>query len=60
MPRPHGGLGLGLAIVQHIAELHGGTISAESAGIDQGALFTLRLPLAGRAVETVSRTVATT
>ena len=49
MTRPHGGLGLGLAIVRHIAELHGGTISAESPGLDQGAVFTLRLPLAGQA-----------
>jgi signal transduction histidine kinase len=49
MTRQHTGLGLGLAIVQHIAELHGGTISAESAGVDQGAVFTLRLPLAGPA-----------
>ena len=51
MTQPHGGLGLGLAIVRHIAELHGGTISAESAGVDQGAVFTLKLPLAGPAPE---------
>ncbi|BAU10271.1 multi-sensor hybrid histidine kinase [Leptolyngbya sp. NIES-3755] len=38
------GLGLGLAIVKNLVELHGGTITAESAGIDQGATFTVRLP----------------
>jgi PAS domain S-box-containing protein len=39
------GLGLGLAIVRHIVELHNGTIHAESAGKGQGATFTVRLPL---------------
>jgi PAS domain S-box-containing protein len=43
--RTHGGLGLGLAIVRHIAELHGGTVHAESPGPGQGAVFTLKLPL---------------
>jgi PAS domain S-box-containing protein len=43
--RPHGGLGLGLAIVRHIAELHGGTVHAESPGPGQGAVFTLKLPV---------------
>jgi signal transduction histidine kinase len=40
------GLGLGLAIVQHIVELHGGNVRAESAGEGQGASFTVELPLA--------------
>lgn len=40
-----GGLGLGLSIVRHIVELHGGTVSARSAGRNQGATFTARLPL---------------
>jgi signal transduction histidine kinase/CheY-like chemotaxis protein len=44
--RRHGGLGLGLAIVRHLVELHGGEVRAESAGADAGATFTIRLPLA--------------
>jgi PAS domain S-box-containing protein len=43
--RRHGGLGLGLAIVRHIVEMHGGTVTAESAGEDRGATFTVGLPL---------------
>ena len=43
--RSHGGLGLGLAIVRHLVELHNGKVSAESAGIDKGATFTVQLSL---------------
>jgi signal transduction histidine kinase/ActR/RegA family two-component response regulator len=43
--RSYGGLGLGLAIVRHLVELHGGTIHAESQGEGQGATFTVKLPL---------------
>jgi PAS domain S-box-containing protein len=46
--RKHGGLGLGLAIVRHLVELHGGTVRADSAGDNQGATFTVSLPLAGQ------------
>jgi signal transduction histidine kinase/CheY-like chemotaxis protein len=43
--RLHGGLGLGLAIVQNLVELHGGSVRAESRGEDQGASFIVSLPL---------------
>jgi PAS domain S-box-containing protein len=45
--RKRGGLGLGLAIVRHLVELHAGTMSAESEGLGRGAIFTVILPLAG-------------
>jgi CheY-like chemotaxis protein/two-component sensor histidine kinase len=47
MNRKHGGLGLGLTIVRYIAEMHGGTVRAESAGRGRGATFTVELPLPG-------------
>jgi len=43
--RQNGGLGLGLALVKGLLELHGGSVSAESAGPDQGSTFTMRIPL---------------
>lgn len=44
--RQHGGLGLGLAIVRSLVELHGGTVKADSPGLGMGATFTITLPLA--------------
>ncbi|HWB10958.1 MAG TPA: response regulator [Pirellulales bacterium] len=49
--RAHGGLGLGLAIVRHVVELHGGTVLAESPGPGLGATFVVELPVAAAAVE---------
>jgi CheY-like chemotaxis protein len=45
LTRKYGGLGLGLAIARHLTELHGGSIEAESAGDDQGSVFTVKFPL---------------
>jgi CheY-like chemotaxis protein len=44
MSRKQGGLGLGLAVVRHLVELHGGTVTVESAGLGHGATFTVTLP----------------
>ena len=52
LTRAHGGLGLGLAIVHHLVELHGGTVQAESRGEGQGATFTIQLPLIAEGAET--------
>ena len=44
--RQHGGLGLGLAVVRHLVELHGGTVAVESEGTGRGSRFTIEIPLA--------------
>jgi signal transduction histidine kinase len=47
------GLGLGLSIAKHLVELHGGTITAQSAGERMGAMFVVRMPIAPRGIAPV-------
>jgi hypothetical protein len=53
--RAHSGLGLGLTIVRHLTELHGGRVSAESEGIGKGASFIIELPLSPQSQTDLSR-----
>ena len=46
--KDHGGLGIGLAIAQHLVQLHGGALEAASPGINRGAVFTVKLPIMAR------------
>ena len=57
--RANGGLGLGLSIVKHLVEAHSGTVSVHSAGKDQGATFTVRLPIPASTAQRPETTVAT-
>ncbi|HEY0820700.1 MAG TPA: hybrid sensor histidine kinase/response regulator [Rhizobacter sp.] len=53
LDRSQGGLGIGLALVRRLMELHGGAVRAESAGTDRGSVFTIRMPALEPAVESV-------
>lgn len=59
--RPHGGLGIGLSIVKHIVDLHGGSITAHSEGKGMGATFSVRIPISSLISSTlgISRVSAT-
>lgn len=57
--RQFGGLGLGLAIVRHIVEMHNGTIAVESPGENQGASFTIRLPFVKATVPSTAPVAST-
>lgn len=60
LDRSQGGLGIGLALVRRLAELHGGSVDAESAGAGEGSTFSIRLPRTERSTETKPETMDTT
>src|SRR5262249_26675680 len=53
--RSHGGLGIGLTLVQRLVQMHGGTAEAHSGGLGQGSEFVVRLPVLGTAAEPAER-----
>ena len=58
-PRSHAGLGIGLALVGAVVEMHGGSVQARSAGLGEGSDFTVRLPALANAPPRVSKAVCT-
>jgi CheY-like chemotaxis protein len=58
--RSQGGLGIGLSLVRRLVEMHGGSVAATSDGINLGATFTVRLPLAQDVLKPVSKTLTVT
>ncbi|MEP7050464.1 MAG: hybrid sensor histidine kinase/response regulator [Pseudomonadota bacterium] len=55
LDRSQGGLGIGLALVKRLVEMHGGTVQAQSPGLNQGSTFVVRLPLASAAFKPPAR-----
>ena len=55
LDRPQGGLGIGLAVCKMLVEMHGGTVTANSAGPGSGSIFTIRLPLADAAPDPAAK-----
>lgn len=55
LDRSHGGLGIGLTLVKNLVELHGGTVTASSAGAGRGSVFALQLPIVVELSETIER-----